>query len=51
MGLLIEVGEDNDGAAIRVAGDGGDDDGAAIGAADGGGLIYESDTVGNTEGG
>ena len=51
MGLLIEVGVDNDGAAIRAAGGGGDDDGAAIRAADGGGLIYESGTVGNTEGG
>ena len=51
MGLLIEVGEDNDGAAIRAAGGSGDDDGAAFGAADGGGQIYESGTVGNTEGG
>ena len=51
MSLLIEVGEDINGAAIRVAGGSGDDDGASIGAADGGGLIYESGTVGNTEGG
>ena len=51
MGLLIEVGEDIDGATVRVAGGGGGDDGAAIGAADGGGLIYKSGTVGNTEGG
>ena len=51
MGFLIEVGEDNDGATVRAAGGGRDDDGAAIGVADGGGLIYESGTVGNTDGG